>query len=181
MKYVACKSLILASGFVLSVGAAWAQPPLLPTEQNEITVGATTIRWDSNFTDLNYTEGNNIDLYVTWTVVAGVAECVEFIPRNKTFTPSGTAGSFFNGSCTPTTPTDIGGSAMGTVSFDALKEIGPQGGPKAGIIKDKKGNAHLGLVVKVDTDGIDGPDLDVLLGVNVHVCDNGSIDPCPTE
>ena len=163
MKLSLCKSLTLAAALVVPFGFAQAEQLAL-VETNEMTFGeTTTIVWESSWEDLNYTLGETIPLSVMWEVVAGSAEFQEFMARKKTFTPKGVTGNFM-----ATTSTD--NSAEGVLVFTDLKSAG----------KDKKkGTAHLTLWMTVDSTGDDEPDLDVGLGVNVHVCDNGDpTTPC---
>jgi hypothetical protein len=105
-------------------------------------------------------------------------QCGEFNARKKAFTPGGVGGMIDEFNCD--NPTDVSpGSAQATVRFDALKSTGP----KAGLSSDPKakGNAHLGLSLMVDSGG-GLPNLEVVLGVNVNVCDNGDPDVrCPTD
>lgn len=171
MKQSLCKTLLLASGFVLSLGSAWADQLVL-VDRNELTVGPlgaeTTIQWESSFEDLNYTNGELIALAVNWEVITGVAEFQGFMEKPKGFTPKGVEGRFMDTTVTDPPPET---SAQGVLQFTALKPTK----------KAQKGTAHLHLILKVDSTGDGQADLDVALGVNVHVCDHREPGACPSE
>lgn len=182
---------LFAVFFLFISGTAWADQLVL-VDGNELTVGPvgaeTTIQWDSSFEDLNFDvdvfPANVINLTVYWDVVAGVAEYQAFVKKPKGFTPKDVEGWFEGISPPPGTAPET--SADGVLGFTVLKGTG---GGKKGLAFDpvtgpakSKGSGHLYLMMKVDSTGDGEADLDVALGVNVHVCDNGDpYVPCPTE
>jgi len=140
------------------LAAAGAVASVTLTERSTKTKGATTIRWDSAFQDLDYTVGDTLTFTVHWDVLSGTAQYAGFVlkrvtPRSKRDPAVGTLGAV----------THSGNSATVNFTFSELH-------------LDKRrnvevGTAHLKLYLMIDTDGDGVVDSRAGYGVNLHVED----------
>ncbi|MFQ5351454.1 MAG: hypothetical protein ACE5D3_00075 [Candidatus Binatia bacterium] len=154
-KHIVLAGVVTALVFLAAQASATVQ--LVKTSTK--TKGATTIKWDSGFQDLDYTIGDTITLTVNWTVDAGAASYDSFVLRH--FTPKSRKDPA-NGSG-PVVTSQVGNSLTATFHFFALH-------------LDKRrdveiGNVHLKLYLRIDKDGDGEPETLAGFGVNLHVED----------
>jgi len=159
------KSALLLVFAMLSatVAAGTVQAQAVPVETCMEDTDVTLVTWDCEFEDSLYTEGDVVEMTVTWSVDAGPAAFYGFEARGNKFTPRSKHDPVEG-----TEPTIIdlvdGANGSVTVSFVYLNLHA------AGKKGKKKGNAHFFLLLKLDEDG-DGvvDEKETKFGVNLHV------------
>ncbi|MFH2089743.1 MAG: hypothetical protein ABIK82_19050 [Pseudomonadota bacterium] len=150
----ACLILILFCGV--------AQAQVVAVETSTETVGATTITWESNFEDLNYTVGDPILMTVSWTVDAGTATYNETVFRH--YTPKSKNSPADGDEPTFTYPGSAGENSV-DIAF-TFTEL--HSGKKASVAI---GNGHFTIKLDADEDGDGEVDTIACLGTNIHVED----------
>jgi len=156
------KKLVVVAGVVLVLMAGSVFGAVeFKRGQTQVTVGSNIITSDCNLKYVNYVEGETISITLNYSALYNIAFSGLNIRANVPFTPAKKVlGSIANITGLPVTPPATLGSVTFDLRFDQLKAAG----------KAKKfGQAHLKLILGVDTDGDGEIDDDVTITVNISV------------